>query len=75
MRMKQCNDSDKTQKKSWRAQDLECIETHRLVERPYRSTVSGVAKREEGNKTLKTVAHSHKNENRINITVMKLAPG
>ena len=41
---------------------MECIETHRLVERPYRSTVSGVAKRDEGNKTMKTVAHSKKNE-------------
>ena len=47
---------------SWCAQDLDCIETHRLVERPYWSTVSGVAKRDEDNKTLKTVAHSNKNE-------------
>ena len=31
-------------------------------QRPYWSTVSGVAKRDEGNKTMKTVAHSNKNE-------------
>ena len=33
-----------------------------FVERPYRSTVNGVAKRDEGNRILKAVAHSNKNE-------------